>query len=290
MATHLTATTEFITANGIKYAYRRFGANAGTPVLFLIHFRGTMDNWDPAVVDGVAKTRPVILFDNAGTGKSSGQPANTVRGMADHVAAFINALGLPRVDIIGFSLGGYIAEIVALNHPEVVGKLILAGTAPSAGPQILPLTDEVARNATSPITADTFQELFFPKSKAGQLAARNFWARTHERKGTDSDPRAEYVEGDTMMAQVNAIVRWGTENPEGFDPKEGSFDRLEEIKAPTLIVQGHTDVMVPTIGSYIMQQRIPNAQLIIYPDSGHGSLFQYADNFVKQVAIFLDEA
>ncbi|RFU77531.1 alpha beta-hydrolase [Trichoderma arundinaceum] len=290
MATYENAPTQFLEQNGIKYAFRKFGAKSGTPLLYLIHFRGTMDTWDPSVIDPVAKSRPVILFDNAGVGHSSGEVPHTVRGMADHVAVFLKALkpGGP-VDILGFSIGGYIAQMVALNHPELVRKLVIAGSGPSHGPQIQPLGDDIAATAIAPPSQEGFQALFFPYTPAGKAASQKFWKNANTRKGTPTDPRREWITGDGILGQGTALKKWNSEAPEGSDPLDGSFDRLGELKHTTLIVQGHTDVMVPTIGSFIMQQRMPNAQLIIYPDSGHGSIFQYADLFVGHLTQFLDE-
>jgi pimeloyl-ACP methyl ester carboxylesterase len=290
MATYANAPTQFLEQSGIKYAYRRLGAKAGIPLLYLIHFRGTMDTWDPSVIDPVAKTRPVILFDNAGIGHSLGEVPHTIREMADHVAVFLKNLkpGSP-VDILGFSIGGYIAQMVALNYPNLVRKLVITGSGPSYGPQILPLSDEIVATATTQLTEEGFHKLFFPHTPAGMAASKKFWKNVHTRKGTSTDPRLEWIMGDKAMAQGVALMRWNAENPENFDPLEASFDRLGELKHPTLIAQGHTDVMVPTISSFIMQQRMPDAQLIVYPDSGHGSLFQHADLFVKHLTLFLDE-
>lgn len=131
--THVTAPTRFIKANGIRYAYRRFGSESGTPLVFLQHFRGGLDNWDPLVTDGLAQGRPVILFNNAGVASSSGETPNTIEAMGDHVAAFVNALGLPQVDVLGFSIGGYVAQSFVLRHPNLVRRLVLAGTGPRNG-------------------------------------------------------------------------------------------------------------------------------------------------------------
>ena len=184
--THNTTPTQFIEANGIRYAYRQFGAAAGTPLLFLQHFRGGLDNWDPKVTDGLAIDRPVILFNNAGVASSSGEPSDSVSGMARHVATFINAIGLSQVDLLGFSLGGFVAQQLALENPELIRRVILAGTGPQGGKDMDTFTPKVAENATQETPAvENFLYLFFSPSETGQAAGRTFWDRRHTR--TDQD-------------------------------------------------------------------------------------------------------
>ena len=184
-ARHITAPTRFVEVGGIRYAYRRFGSESGTPLVFLQHFRGGLDNWDPLVTDGLAQGRPVILFNNAGVASSSGETPNTIDAMGDHVAAFVNALGLPQVDVLGFSIGGYVAQSFVLRHPHLVRRLVLAGTGPRNGePRKNPRVSEVAGNPV-PVCED-FLFLFFSPSEASQAAGRAFWERRHQRK--DADP------------------------------------------------------------------------------------------------------
>ena len=199
--THQTAPTQFVEANGIRLAYRRFGKAGGVPLVFMQHFRGGMDHWDPTVTDGFAEHRPVILFDNAGVAASAGETPDTIDAMADHAADFIGALGLAQIDLLGFSIGGYIAQTLALRRPELIRRLILAGTGPRAGepPQdpkygeYAALTD--AESGKVPIEA--FLYLFFRPSETSQAAARAFWARRHMRK-EDVDPPTS---AQTMVAQ-----------------------------------------------------------------------------------------
>src|SRR6266849_2633866 len=248
---HITAPTRFVEAGAIRYAYRRFGAETGTPLVFLQHFRGGLDNWDPLVMDGLAQGRPVILFNNAGVASSSGETPNTIDAMGDHVAAFVNALGLPQVDVLGFSIGGYVAQSFVLRHPHIVRRLVLAGTGPRNGePRKNPRVSEVAGNPV-PVCED-FLFLFFSPSEASQAAGRAFWERRHQRK--DADPPSS----------------------------------IQTIKQPTLVVNGNDDIMVPTINAFTLSQHIPNAQLIVYPDSGHGALFQYPELFVAHTKLFLE--
>ena len=277
---HVTAPTQFVTANGVRYAYRRFGGGTGTPTVFLQHFRGGMDHWDPAVTDGLAANRPVILFNNTGVASSSGQTPDTVEAQADDAAAFIHALGLTHVDVLGFSIGGYVAQALTLRHRDLVRRLVLAGTKPRAGDDTdrHPDVNTVATRHEV-LTLEDLRFLFFAPSPASQAAGERFWERRHQRV-TNVDPPTSK---QTMQAQAAAIVDW--KRPHG-EP----FADLKTITQPTLVVNGHRDIMVPTINSYYLSQHIPGAQLIVYPDSGHGSLFQYPELFVADVRRFLDAA
>jgi len=276
--THNTAKTRVVGVDGVMYAYRRLGAATGTPVIFLQHFRGGLDNWDPNVTDGLAKDRPVILFNNAGVASSGGEPADTVMGMARHVTAFLDALGLKRVDLLGFSLGGFVAQQVALESPHLIRRVILAGTGPQGGEGMDKFTPKVTEHATreKPILED-FLYLFFSQSETSQAAGRAFWERRHSRLDQDIPSSAA-----AMAAQGNAIAAWGVV------PEMDRYASLRRIEQPVLVVNGTDDIMVPTINSFILQQNIPNATLVIYPDSGHGAIFQYPELFVSQARLFLD--
>lgn len=229
--THNTAPTRFIEAAGIRFAYRRLGAANGTPLVFLQHFTGTMDNWDPSVVDGFARERSVILFDNVGVSRLSGETPTSIGAMATDAVTFITALGLARIDLLGFSLGGFVAQLF----------------------------------------------LFVQPTESSQRAGRAFIARQALRQA-DRDPD---VTEQTFSAQLEAIVAWGSSR------SEEAATRLQRITQPVLVVNGTTDVMVPTPNSYRLFQQLPNARAILYPDSGHGALFQYADDFVAAGLQFL---
>jgi pimeloyl-ACP methyl ester carboxylesterase len=279
--THQTAPTQFVDADGIRFAYRRFGKGGGVPLVFMQHFRGGMDHWDPAVTDGFADHRPVILFDNAGVAASTGETPDTIDALVDHSADFIGALGLAQVDLLGFSIGGYITQTLAHRRPELIRRLILAGTGPCAGePPQDPKYGEYGA-LTDPETGqhpiEAFLYLFFRPSEASQAAARAYWARRHMRK-EDVDPPTS---GQTMAAQRAAITEWR-------QPRGERFAELKAIKQATLVVNGHNDIMVPTINSFTLSQNIPNAQLIVYPDAGHGALFQVPELFVAHAEMFLN--
>ena len=280
--THVSAPTQFVQASGIRFAYRRFGQDIGVPLVFMPHFRAGMDHWDPAVTDGFAASRPVILFDNAGVAGSSGETPDTVEAMAEHAADFVAALGLSLIDVLGFSIGGHVAQNLTLRHPAIVRRLMLVGTGPRGGePSQDPKSAEYGAS-TDPRTGETgleaFLYLFFRPSETSQAAGKAFWDRRHLRKN-DVDPPSS---PQTMAAQRAAITAWRQIQGE-------RYSELKNIKQPTLVVNGNNDVMIPTVNSYTLAQNIPSAQLIIYPDSGHGSLFQFPELFVAHGRMFLDD-
>ena len=278
---HVTAPTLYVDVGGIRFAYRRFGASVGVPLLFMPHYRAGMDHWDPAVTDGFAASRPVILFDNVGVAGSSGETPYTIEAMADDAANFVGALGLSTVDVLGFSIGGYIAQTLALRHSKTVRRLILSSTGPRGGE---PSKDSKYReygDLTDPATGESpleaFLYLFFRPSPTSQAAGKAFWERRHLRKHEVDRPSTP----QTMAAQRAAITAWGKVVGE-------RYAELDNIKQPTLVVNGNHDIMIPTINSYNLSRGIPRAQLIIYPDSGHGALFQFANLFVAHGGLFLD--
>jgi pimeloyl-ACP methyl ester carboxylesterase len=278
--THATAPTRFVDVDGERFAYRRWGDARSSlpPLFFLQHFRGGMDHWDPVMTDGLAAGREVILYDYRGCASSTGAPRALIEDMADDAALVIRALGLARVDVVGFSLGGMVAQDLTRRHRELVRKLMLLGTQPRGGnPDPDPKIFEVAPRPVP--TVDDFLFLFFGPSEAARQAGRSFWARRHQREDQDPPSSMELMQG--QIAANTAFVA-------PLDP-EKPFAHLREITQPTLIVNGVDDVMIATINSWHMVQNIPNAQLIVYPDAGHGAQFQYPQRFLKHAIQFLDE-
>jgi pimeloyl-ACP methyl ester carboxylesterase len=279
-ASNITAATKFLQVGEQQYAYRRFGGGAGLPLLFLQHFTGTLDNWDPAVTDPLATGREVILFENAGVGRSTGPVPRTIAGMARHALSFLDALGVTRCDILGFSLGGMVAQQMAQDRPDIARRLILAGTAPRGGEDIMHLEKPaLARYLADPSLRGyaVLGKLFFASSDSSQAAANAFTERLMQR-AQDREP----ISGPAVAeAQMAAFREWDLASGE-------RFATLQTIHQPTLVVNGTRDEMIPVRNSYWLSQHLPNAVLLTYPDSGHGSLFQFHESFIRQARSFLD--
>jgi pimeloyl-ACP methyl ester carboxylesterase len=266
-------------ADGVTYVYRRLGgAQAGTlPLVLLQHFRGNLDNWDPALVDALATTRDVILFDNAGVGGSTGATPDTVTAMARGALQFLEALELREVDMLGFSLGGFVAQEMALIRPRLVRRLVLAGTGPQGGEGMHGFANDVHVSATrDEAGADDLLALFFERSDTSVAAGREFVQRIFAR-GEDRDADTTLA---TRDAQLDAIHAWGIPDP-------SMLSRLAGITQPVLVANGDNDRMVPTRNSHLLADRLPDARLRIYPDAGHGFLFQYPAEFSSDVEGFL---
>jgi pimeloyl-ACP methyl ester carboxylesterase len=270
------AVTKTVNVGGTPFAYREVGATAGVPLVFLHHFTAVLDEWDPAVVDGLAAERRVILVDLRGVGGSGGTTPDSIEAMAGDAVAFVDALGLGTVDLLGFSLGGMVAQTVAQQRPELVRRIILAGTSPAGGTGAAGagelLQDALRKAAAQGRHPKHF--LFFSPTPTSQAAADAFLARLDER----TEDRDAAVSNETIGAQLTALAKW--EN--GTSPAG-----LAGVEQSVLVVNGDDDAMLPTINSFHLAGLLPNAQLSIYPDSGHGAPFQYHDLFVQQVRAFL---
>lgn len=279
--THLTAPTQYVDANGTQFAYRRFGKKGGLPLVFLQHFTGTLDNWDPAVTDGLSANHEVIIFDNAGIAASGGEVAHTIKGIAATAIAFIDALDLKKINLLGFSMGSFVAQEITLARPQLINRLILVGSGPRGGENLESFSPEVWEmlNKQYDHADELLLETFFSPTPGSQKAGREFLDRIRAR----TEDRDVAINDKVVPAQLAAIAEWGKRF-------KGSYNYLKQITLPVLVVNGKEDVLFPTINSYILQQELPNAQLILYPDSNHGALFQFADNFVQQVNLFLTVA
>jgi pimeloyl-ACP methyl ester carboxylesterase len=278
-SSNTTAPTQFLQAGGQTYAYRRFGSGPGLPLLFLQHFTGTLDNWDPAVTDPLASSREVILFESAGLGRSKGKVPETIAGMAKHALAFLDGLNLRSCDVLGYSLGGMVAQQMALERPTIFRRLILVGTAPRGGEDIMHLDKpNLAQHFSNPKLQgySILQKIFFAPTVSSQEAGAAFIERLSQRT-EDREP----VSGPAVApAQMAAFRDWETYIGQRFAD-------LKSIKHPTLVVNGIHDEMIPVQNSYWLSENLPNAVLLTYPDSGHGSLFQFHESFTRQAAAFL---
>jgi pimeloyl-ACP methyl ester carboxylesterase len=276
MSSHANAPTQFIKVGETRYAYRKFGNADGTPIVMLQHFTGGLDHWDPLLTDGLARDRSVVLFDNAGIGASGGTTPTTIEGMAACLLEFVEALDLPTFELLGFSMGGMVAQAFAKEHSARLRRLVLLGTSPRGG-EPTPYQAEVSERARGSAGIEDFLWLFFGHSVAGKQAGRAFWERRHART-VDVDPPSGQA---AIMAQVAAGRDWLQVHGERF------MD-LKAISVPTLVVNGSLDVMLPTVNSFHLQQHIPDAQLIIYPDAGHASQYQYPELFFAHLQLFLE--
>lgn len=267
--------TRYLEAGGVTFAYRRLGTTTGTPVVFLHHLGAVLDNWDPRIVDGIAARRPVITFDNRGVGASSGKVPTTIDAMARDAVMFIRALGLEHVDLFGFSMGGFLAQVIAAREPRLVRRLVIAGTGPAGGAGIANVARlsyiDVFRGLVT--RQDPKQFLFFTRTPDGIAAGKAFLARLRER----TEDRDQEISLPAFRAQLKAIGAWARQTPAD----------LSLIRQPVLVANGDTDRMVPTENSHDLHRRLPNSELVIYPDAGHGGIFQFHGDFVERTLAFL---
>ncbi|HXN74402.1 MAG TPA: alpha/beta hydrolase [Candidatus Acidoferrales bacterium] len=272
--THETVPTQFVETNGIRYAFRRFGKAGTIPLLFLGYFNSNMDGWDPDVTNSLAADHEVILFDNAGVGASGGNTPNLVAEMTKHCVAFCRGLGLKQIHVVGFSLGGMIAQQLALEHSALVGRLILLGTGPRGG-EDMTFTELSPDEQADPVAF--LLAAFFSPSEASQAAGHEYLKRIESRKNDRDLP----VSRDSAIAQLAAIREWGT------IPATGRYATLKRITHPMLIVHGNKDIVVTPINALILAEHLRNARLIMYPDASHAASSQYAENFLENATLFL---
>ena len=264
-----------ISTSGVTYSYRELGPKGGVPVIFFVHLAGTLDNWDPRIIDPIAKGHHVIAFDNQGVGASTGKVPDSVEAMAADAYAFITALGFDKVDVFSFSLGGMVAQALVVKHPELVRKLVLTGTGPKGGKDMdkvagVTYLDMVKATLTR---SDPKEFLFFNRNDTGKVASKEFVMRLAER----TENRDAKIKIKAFQTQLKAIKKWG----------RGTPDDLSTVTQPTLIANGDNDRMVPSVLSEDLDRRIANSELIIYPDSGHGGIFQFHEQFAPIAVEFL---
>jgi pimeloyl-ACP methyl ester carboxylesterase len=273
----ITSSTQFINAGETRFAFRKFGLTGTRPVVFFNHLGANLDNFDPAVLDGMARERTVITFDNRGVGASTGNVPKTIEQMADDAALFIEALGVGIVDVLALSMGGMVAQELALRHPSLINKLILVGTGPRGGKGISKVTATtlLCMLKATLTRSDPKEFIFFRRNQVGKTAAKQFLARLEQRK----DDRDKPITVGAFLAQLTAISTFGKTAPVS----------LASITHPSLVINGDHDIMVPSELSAVLASALPNATLEIYSDAGHGSLFQKPERFVNQALDFLKQ-
>jgi pimeloyl-ACP methyl ester carboxylesterase len=271
------APTRSVSVDGVDFVYRQLGPEDGVPLILLIHLAGNLDNWDPRVVDGLAAQRRVITFGNRGVGRSGGSTPDTIEAMAHDAVRFIRALGFDQVDLLGLSMGGFIAQVIAEEEPRLVRKIILAGTGPAGGHGIdkVPALAVSATIKAALARQDPKLSLFFTHTASGRRAGRAFLGRLKER----TDNRDKDIALPSFRAQLKAVKRWGRQAPSD----------LSAIRQPVLVVNGENDRMVPSQNTLDLAARLPQSELVpLYPDAGHGGIFQYHDEFVTRTLEFLE--
>jgi pimeloyl-ACP methyl ester carboxylesterase len=277
---YTTTPNQYVTVDGVKLAYRTIGNRSDAPKLVLFqHFTGTMDDWDQALIEQLASDRTLVIFENAGIGASEGQTPDSVATMARYAEGFLDALQLTGIDALGFSLGGAVLQQILADRPELIRKAILVGTGPKGAegfdnlPRLIGEKSKESAELKVPLKA----LLFFTDTQRGRQAGLDFVKRINNHTVDPEQPATQ----EAIQAQAKAYVTWG------LTPADHA--QLKAITQPVLVVNGNSDLIAPTVNSYVLYQHIPDAQLSLYPDCGHGSFFQHSKLFVSQVNTFLDE-
>jgi pimeloyl-ACP methyl ester carboxylesterase len=273
--THETAATQFVQVGDVRFAYRRFGRGRGLPLLLLNYWAANIDDWDPKVTNGFAAEHEVILFDNAGVGSSTGETPSTVAAMTKDCTDFCRALDLKTFDVVGFSLGGMIAQQLAFEHPEMIRRLILLGTGPRGG-EGMTFTELSLDELDDPVAL--LLNSFFTASERSKAAGQAYIERLKLRVEDRDAPVSIKAAG----AQLGAIREWGS------IPSTDRYAMLPRIHQRTLVVSGSKDIVVPPINAFLLAQHLPDAQLVMYPDASHGAQSQHADVFLQHTGLFLD--
>jgi pimeloyl-ACP methyl ester carboxylesterase len=269
--------TKYIAVGDVRYAYRELVPDRPedrTPVVFLQRFRGTLDDWDPAFVDAVAAHRHVILFSDAGVGSSAGPPAKTVDGKAENAASFVRALGHDTVDVVGFSMGGFVAQSIAMHEPSLVRKVVLVGTGPGGNPETEPRSDIVFQIALHP--QYSFEDVRFLFFAEGRNAETRAYIERNEIR-TDREPD---LTPETIQAMAEVIKAFN-------NGETGHYAKLGQLRQPTLIVSGDRDPFFPAKNQWLLYRQLPNAQLAVYPQAGHAPHQQHPGAVAAQVEQFL---
>ncbi|MDM8173278.1 alpha/beta hydrolase [Olivibacter sp. LS-1] len=273
---HQTASTQFIKVGEVKFAYRVLGKTDDIPLVMVSPLGSSMDDWDPAITNGLAEKNKVILFDLEGAGSSSGHTPENIPDMAKGVVAFIKALGYKKVNLLGFSMGGFISQQIILTEPTLVNKLILTGTGPK-GSEGLSKLPELLESTANLSPEESFLHVGFTKSDASRQAGKRVYERIQKRVIDRDLP----LSAQSATAELTAVLKWATPYPD-------ALKELATVKQPVLIAQGQEDVPTPVINAIKMSEHIPNARLIVYKDAGHAAAFQYALDFVQQAIEFLN--
>jgi pimeloyl-ACP methyl ester carboxylesterase len=276
--THQTAPTRFLDVGGAFLAYRRLGVPGARPLVMLQHFRGNLDNWDPALTDALAAEREVVLVDYAGVGSSTGVPSSSVAAMARQMIGFVSGLGFEEIDLLGFSIGGFVAQEIALVRPDLVRRLVLAATGPKGAPGMHGWRPDIAAAARGESKPENLLYIMFAHTETSQAKGREFLGRFLRRQEARDAPTSDAARD----AQYDAVVEWGI-------PDHAALQRLTGIRSPTLVIQGDQDLMIPTKLSHLLTGLIPHARIRVYPDAAHGFLFQYPAEVAGEVNAFLAE-